>query len=535
LLLAGLIALVHLAVAFWGRIPGIAWGEDDAQYLTLARELTHFSYRDRWDIHAPVHVRYPPMFPAMLALVGLMSGWSVDAMLFVIALCSTVAIVVFFDAARRAVGDELAILVALLWAMNPWVVRESGWLLSETLFNLCFAVALWGITREHEGRRYAIMAGIAVIAAAMTRTAGAAFIAALFAYWVWNRSWKRAGVLAVASSLTLGLWLLAPLLAADPQGQRTYLADLALLGAQSATAGAKSVTPPFVLRVAGRGVRMATTLIPVLLSLPTIAGTLVDNILWLAVFLATSAIGVVQLLRRWLAAGLQFVAYMGLLLVWTWTMQRYYSPMVPLLYLVMLAGTSWLAWRFIPRWRAASVLGFASLLLAGELPWIVQLLAERSQCDRNDVLSTPCHIDEDRQYLTIARWVRDSTPTDAVVLVNKEAAFYVHTGRRSVNQIAALRADSATIIPFLRKQGVSYVVVSTMGIRALSQAKLMEQACQDLILVKEFPDANAVLRVRGDSEPSDGGAACRVLAPWRDRHYPVDPQPFQLPGLRVRS
>lgn len=52
------------------------------------------------------------------------------------------------------VGVEIALFASLLWAFNPLALRTGGWLLSESLFSLFFALALWGVSREEEGTRF---------------------------------------------------------------------------------------------------------------------------------------------------------------------------------------------------------------------------------------------------------------------------------------------------------------------------------------------------------------------------------------------
>ncbi|MBK6457231.1 MAG: hypothetical protein IPF87_14350 [Gemmatimonadetes bacterium] len=82
------------------------------------------------------------------------------------------------------VGVEIALFASLLWAFNPLALRTGGWLLSESLFSLFFALALWGVSREEEGTRFGIIAGIRVAAAFLTRTAGVALVVGLLAYWL---------------------------------------------------------------------------------------------------------------------------------------------------------------------------------------------------------------------------------------------------------------------------------------------------------------------------------------------------------------
>ena len=88
------------------------------------------------------------------------------------------------------------------------------------------------------------------------------------------------------------------------------------------------------------------------------------------------------------------------------------------------------------------VLGFVTLLLAGELPQLANLPVERSKCDRaHPTTSDACYSADERTYLIVAQWVRDSTPATARFMASKEAAFYTHAGRQVVNQIRALREE----------------------------------------------------------------------------------------------
>ena len=50
-------ALVHLGLAWLMRTPGLGWGEDDAAFLLLSRELQSFQYTETQDVLAPIHAR----------------------------------------------------------------------------------------------------------------------------------------------------------------------------------------------------------------------------------------------------------------------------------------------------------------------------------------------------------------------------------------------------------------------------------------------------------------------------------------------
>ena len=92
ILLVLAIAIAHAVTAWLGRTPGFGWGEDDAAYLLLGQSLRHFSYRELQDVGAPIHARFPPVFPLLLAMVGAPVGDNLGVLLAFVALCSGAAL-----------------------------------------------------------------------------------------------------------------------------------------------------------------------------------------------------------------------------------------------------------------------------------------------------------------------------------------------------------------------------------------------------------------------------------------------------------
>ena len=314
----------------------------------------------------------------------------------------------------------------------------------------------------------------------------------------------------------MGVWSVWSLTAPDPQNHRLYTADITQFEPGAAQRDKLLRVPlSMVRRIPERLNRLSTVLIPTVLAFRTVAGTVADNVAWLVVLAVTGIAGLVQLARRWTGAVVVYACYLLLVVTWIWAVGRFLTPVSPILILAMLTGTAWLAHRFAPRWRTGALVAMTALLLLGPIPDSMRAVAERRRCDRaKPASSESCFPKSSRVFLDIAAWVRDSTPTDAIVMTNKDAAFFTHSGRRVVNQLRALEEDSATIIPFLRSRGVTHAVVGPVGVRLRAHSQLLARACRDLVLVKKFPQASAVLRVRQVDEPSDGGASCRALAPW---------------------
>jgi hypothetical protein len=90
----------------------------------------------------------------------------------------------------------------------------------------------------------------------------------------------------------------------------------------------------------------------------------------------------------------------------------------------------------------------------------------------------------------------------------KERAFFVHSGRKSINQDRALREDSTTLAPYLRSRGVRYTVLTPVGVRVTRHTALIRSACHDFELVKRFSNRTMLFRLLPATAPMDSVTAC---------------------------
>ncbi len=172
--------------------------------------------------------------------------------------------------------------------------------------------------------------------------------------------------------------------------------------------------------------------------------------------------------------------------------------------------------RIAPKRRAWGIGAIAVILTIGAAQLNGTRLESALACDRSDPVNSACWDASYRDYLKAARWVRDSTPKDAVFFVNKERGFYLHSGRLTINQDRALQEDSLSLAAFLRSSGAHYTVATTVGLRAAQHDRLLSSACKDFVLLHSFPSATLVLRLREPSDPPDDDAACRALETYRN-------------------
>ena len=172
-------AIAHVVLAWLTRIPALSWGEDDAGYILLAQQLRHFGYREVQDIAAPIHARFPPGYPLLIAVLGWPFADATDALLALNMLFSVATIALTYLAARRYLGETIALLTAALFAINPMTVWDSAHVMAEAPFKFLMMLGVWALTREDEDARFAVLAGAAILAAALTRSAGLFLLPAL--------------------------------------------------------------------------------------------------------------------------------------------------------------------------------------------------------------------------------------------------------------------------------------------------------------------------------------------------------------------
>ncbi len=155
LVVLGLAVLVHGAALLVtaGRLGGIDAcafrSTDSVEYWDLARSLaadgtySRLGRPDLWRV---------PLYPAFLAGVIGIFGESPQAAVLCQHALSVLNLMLFYAAGSVVLGGRRAAVAAALWAIDPFRVYYSGWLLAETLFItwLLAAGILWLQSRTPE-------------------------------------------------------------------------------------------------------------------------------------------------------------------------------------------------------------------------------------------------------------------------------------------------------------------------------------------------------------------------------------------------
>ena len=508
------IALVHVALAWSLRTPVITTGQDDAEYVLLSRELSHGSYADSWDVERPLHARYPPAYPALLAGVAALAGERESVFIFANVLLSAGALVLFLPLAKRHLSPLAWFAVTPVIALNPELVFIAGKILSEPLFLFLIYLTLWFEVRPAVGRGTALAtlsAGLTTLA----RSAGLAIAIGMITGRLLQRRWAAASAIALFVGATGGAWALYASQAPRSVERALYVADFQKVLAvdDRSTIGAA------VQRIKYKVEELTIDELPTALSIPVVRGTVIDNAIGALVIVVLLPLGIVLLWRRWKTAAVVLLAYGALYVVWPYGQVRLIIPVTPLILLSLFLAAEFIGQRM--RWSRASaflVSALGAYLATGLLMRFVQERDLYSSCDKGAApqLQPACFPQEgDWTFVQMAKYAKEQLPEDAVVFTVKESAFYYHSARRTVNARVLLNEDSTTLAPALLQRGVQWVATSNAGPMRREHGALVASACNDFELVKQFDARTVLLRIR---EPLGGGSrsnACDALATWR--------------------
>ncbi len=512
LVLVGILLFLHAGLAWRGRQAYIETGQDDAWYLLLGRALRQFRYVDLFAVGEPTHQLYPPVFPSMLAVVSAVVGENLDALIVISVLMSTAAIAVGYFAARRLLGGALAVAVVAALVFNPRLLQSAGSITSEPLFMLLTVTSLFLLMDQESARRRFASGGLA-IAAALTRSIGIALLAGVALHWLLRRCRRSASLLALASIITVGLWFGWTAVAPDQFVGKSYVADAESIRAPSY---------PLPIVIAGRAILNAAFYLaramPAGLAVPTIQGTIADNLVIVVLLIVGLAAGLLACMQRWRSAALSLIAYAAILLIWPWRVERFLDPLLPLLLPVLLLGIVTVSNRLGPRWAHGLASGFALALAVNGFSASVDAVQAAERCQRDQAMPPdPCLTPDQISYFSALRYIRHEVPEQAVVGATKAAPLYYYTGRRTPAVGALLRQSSESFLPFLTETRTAFVLLGRLNeTEATRLLPLVTGNCNRLELEAEFAPSTFLFRVP-DPGARPTNRACEAVARYRDR------------------
>jgi hypothetical protein len=484
----GVLAVIVFAVALWAQtnaLVGVFY--DDGIYVALAKALAEgHGYVSLHLPDQPPAVHYPPLYPFALSLLWrLWPSFPENVALFALfdsAGLGVAAYVLARHAMRLPLPPALRYPALLLGFVAFPILTLVGVRFSEPLFLTLFGGAIAIADRERVGAGSGLAAGMLAGLSALTRSIGIAAVAGVPIV-LWIRGNRVAAGLAGAAGLLLALpwmmWTMRHASAVDPllvanYGTYTQFAEQA--GLQGLAAGLD-------LRALQAFPRLLLPPVP-----PPAWHALA------ALLFAVLAVGVARLWRSVPALFATLVPYVGIVVLWPFTPDRFMWILLPWVALLAVTGCHWLWQR--ARWGRLMV-ALVGVMLATGFGWAQAVsIAERRFAVTASRSSAPF------RYLVAG--IETGVPTDAIVATDGEALVHLYTGRKTVPLILFglsgrefVYADADTTATYLCDTGVTHVATSWLGGEALPLiSDLRAMADSTVTPLFTFSDGSGLFRFR---------------------------------------
>ena len=446
-------AMVHLLLGLLVFELTLFPGGDNAGYLILGDALrSGEGYRDLHLPGTPLHARYPPLLPSLLAGLGSIGDVGLAKVAMLLFTATTVWVTAHLG--RGWIGAGPALGAAGILAVNPTLLEYGHYILSEAPFALCVVAALWLSMRND--RKGAVLAMAAAVAAFATRTSGMTLLAALPFAWLLQGHRRRALWAGVAAFGVLGGWALYQRLAAA--AEPGYLAVLLLVDPYTPAAGSVGFAGLFA-RAAENSWAYVSRIVPETLLGPGGGAGGGAVVLGFVVTIAALAGWAIRSRVRLGAPEVFTVLYAGLIAVWpsVWTDRRFLLPLMPVVLLLALAAVWRLpapAGRWL-KWAAPAVIGTFGLA------WVANTVPDRIACVASYRAGDPCDPPANASLYEAARWARDNTVPEAVIANRKPRLFFWYSRRRG--DLYAFSTDPEAVMQSLEAMGADYVVVDQVS------------------------------------------------------------------------
>jgi hypothetical protein len=413
---------------------------DDAVYVALGRAIsTGAGYRSIYLVGAPLHVKYPPLFPALLALC-----WRIGGTLEVVkalavginlAACGAAAAMLWW-LARVRLGIPVALIATATivgFLLDP-SVQYFTMVLSEPLYILGWASVLVLYERWRSGavdtrRRTALAIGLTLAACALTREEGIVLIPAVLLVFALDGAGRREWWLAAAGAVVpIALWNGGLALATRHEALAGQGSEGAYL--RFFLSGPPTAVVPRELRVEELSVQGYDTILSTLLSGSPIIGKIAT-----AIFVLAFVWGAFLLRRRARALGLSALATLAVILSWPALQDRFLVPLLPFAAVVAAYGLH-SAVQFLFSGLTARRLTGGAVALCAALVLVRQETirddAGRARAERRAprVMTPSAWMPGNAGFVvSLAQWATASTRPDDRIAVASAAGLWLYSGR----------------------------------------------------------------------------------------------------------
>lgn len=443
--------------------PTIFTGGDNANYMILGESLgTGQGYRDLYLPGAPIHGKYPPAYPAILAILGWFGGlqlfkvWSMFA--------SATCVWLTWRLGRNLTVPRIGLLAAAIMAVSPLLLRFSHIVLTETTFAVLILLSLNAAARDQRPGAVSTSAMLLACAAFLTRTAGLPLLLALVIIPSLARRWRLAGRNAAVGVTCVVGWGLWQRFAAE--GNAGYLSELAMVNPYDPSLG--------TVNGAGLAARIAKNFwLYISAELPEALGALSRMpegpvLSAIVLGLVVTGLAVVGWLRsidnRITAASIFLFLYVGMITLWPeiWTDKRFLLPVLPLIAIYAMYGVHGLVALRFPR---EGVMAAGALLLILGSPAamrIARMVPLTLTCQVMYLDGDSCLPADYESFFAAGEWAREHVPEGSVLVNRHPRLFYLYSGHQG--DVYEFSTDPEIVLRGLEAIGTTHVVLDRTSV-----------------------------------------------------------------------
>lgn len=502
------LGVLGAGVAAWRPVPAGVW-HDDGVYLLMAEALANgegLVYDGV--VGSPPAVKFPPLYPGLLAVLWLGLGGIgpvtlVATFLNIAFLAGAAAL--FAKALHEATGLSARMSggAALLGFISSDVLRTAMVPLSESFFLLLVmaSLALWPRAVPGRARGARIGMAILLVAAVATRGAGLAVVGAV-ALALFLRSGARSAAIvtgpAIAVAAGWGRWAAARS-AEIPEGMRdllgaygTWLLDQTL----AAPVAFLSAVPSHALGVTER---VAAIFLPGLSGWPLLAV--------FVPFALIALVGIRALIDRFPPLGWLVPAYIGMLLLWPYLDRRLVAPIHPVIVAAVAVGAAHLLDRLRAKRARALVIGLTAM-------WAASYSIVTAARIADGWPTAPYRLRADRLAAAVEALGRAATDESVVGAPEYWAALHLHGGwtvapsvrfdPRSVDPAEPMWGTPEEQIALWRAVGIDHLLLEQGGVLHGAALDRLEAECPGTVLVLARMPPLLVVRLVWDSTCEGG-------------------------------
>jgi hypothetical protein len=502
------LGVLGAGVAAWRPVPAGVWHDDGVYLLTAKALATGEGLVYDGVVGSPPAVKFPPLYPGLLAILWLGLGGIGPVTL--VATCLNLgflagAAALFAKALHEATGLSARVSggAALLGFISADVLRTAMVPLSEPLFLLLVmaSLALWPRAGPGSARGARIGMAILLVATVATRGAGLAVVGALALALLLRSGAVSAAVVtgpAIAVAAGWGRWAAARS-AEIPEGMRDLLGSYGtwfLDQTLSAPVAFLSGLPSHTLGVLER---VAAIFLPGLTGWPLLAA--------FVPFVFVALVGIRDLIDRFPPVGWLVPAYVGMLLLWPYLDRRLVAPIHPVIVAAVIVGAAHLLDRLRAKRARALVIGLTAM-------WVASYSIVTAARIADGWPTAPYRLRADRLAASVEALGRAATDNSVVGAPEYWAGLHLHGGwtvapsvrfdPRSVDPAAPVWGTPEEQISLWRAVGIDHLLLEQGGVLQGAALDRLEAECAGTVLVLARMPPLLVVRLVWDSTCEGG-------------------------------